>query len=134
MTEFLNYCATHPNALLRYHRSDMELHIHSEAGYLTEFEARSRAGGHHYLGNRPNNKQIHNGTVLDISKILRMVVTSAAEAEVGALFVNGQEATVLRTILTEMGHPQPATPIRTDNVTADGIINGTVKQNQSIRR
>ena len=30
-----------------------------------------------------------------------------------------------------MGHPQPATKIKTDNATANGIINGNVKQNRS---
>jgi hypothetical protein len=131
MTDFMNYCATYPSSTIRYQASDMILHCHSDAAYLTEPEARSRAGGHHYMGNHPTGKPIHNGSVLDISRILRMVVASAAEAEVGALYVNAQEATVLRTSLDEMGHPQPATPIRTDNSTADGIINGTVKQQRS---
>jgi hypothetical protein len=132
MVDFLNYCASNPNAILRYVASDMVLHTHSDAGYLTDRKARSRAGGHHYMGNRlgsPN--PIHNGAILDISKILRMVVASAAEAEVGALFYNCQDAAGLRTIAIELGHPQPATPVRTDNSTADGIINGTVKQNRS---
>ena len=35
---------------------------------------------------------------------------------------------MLRTTLAEMGHPQPATPIQTDNSNATGIANGTVKQ------
>jgi hypothetical protein len=132
MTDFLNYCATYPDATIRYQASDMILHSHSDAAYLTEPEARSRAGGHHYLGNHPaTNHPIHNGAILDISRILKMVVASAAEAEVGALYVNGQEVTVLRITLDEMGHPQPPTPIRTDNSTAEGIINGTVKQQQS---
>jgi hypothetical protein len=132
LIDFLNYCATHPNPILRYVASDMQLHTHSDASYLTDTEARSRAGGHHYLGNHTNSKNpIHNGAILDISKILRMVVASAAEAEVGALFVNGQEATVLRLILQELGHAQGPTPMRTDNSTAFGIVNDTVKQKRS---
>jgi hypothetical protein len=31
----LNYCATHPEAKLRYHASDMMLNIHSDALYLS---------------------------------------------------------------------------------------------------
>eukprot|EP00957_Ditylum_brightwellii_P202448 15330222-Ditylum_brightwellii.AAC.1 len=42
----LDYCATYPDAVLRYHRSDMILHVYSDASYLSEPEARSRAGGH----------------------------------------------------------------------------------------
>jgi hypothetical protein len=132
MVNFLNYCASNPDAILRYTARDMVLHTHSDAGYLTDRNARSRAGGHHYMGNNMTHlNPIHNGSVLDISKILRMVVASAAEAEVGALFYNCQDAVGLRMIAIEMGHPQPTTPLRTDNSTADGIINGTVEQNRS---
>ena len=86
------------------------------------------------MGNDPKgNNRIHNGAILDLSRILKMVAASAAEAkaEVGALCVNAQEATVPRTTLHEMGHPQPPAPIRTDNSTATGIINGTAKQQRS---
>jgi hypothetical protein len=34
-------------------------------------------------------------------------------------------------MLEEMGHPQPATPVVTDNSTATGIANSTVKQRRS---
>ena len=37
----------------------------------------------------------------------------------------------MSTTLEELGHPQPPTPIKTDNTTANGIINGTVKQQRS---
>ena len=50
-------------------------------------------------------------------------MSSAAEAELGALFINAKEAVYIRQILTEMGHPQPPTPIQTDNSTAEGIVN-----------
>jgi hypothetical protein len=56
---------------------------------------------------------------------------STAEAEVGALFLNVKECTVMHTILAEMGHPQLPTPLQANNYTADGMINGTVKQQQS---
>eukprot|EP00957_Ditylum_brightwellii_P029938 2266044-Ditylum_brightwellii.AAC.1 len=39
----LNYCATYPDTVLRYHKSDIVLHAHSDASYLSEPEARSRA-------------------------------------------------------------------------------------------
>ena len=132
LTHLLNYCATHPDAKIRYRASDMILHIHSDASYLTEAEARSRAGGHHFLSDKPNPKPaLPNGPILNIAKILRNVMSSATEAEVGALFLNAKEGTVLRTTLEEMGHPQPPTPLQTDNSTANGIINGTVKQQRS---
>ena len=45
--------------------------------------------------------------------------------------MNAQEAVAIRTCLIEMGHPQPATPLKTDNMTAKGIIAGTIKQKRS---
>ena len=45
----------------------------------------------------------------------------AAEAEYGALFLNVQAAMIIRTSLTEMGHPQPPIPIQVDNYTLVGI-------------
>jgi hypothetical protein len=63
--------------------------------------------------------------------ILKHVMSSAAEAELGALFVNGKEATILRQTLEDMGWPQPPTPMQTDNSTACGIVNRTIKQQKS---
>jgi hypothetical protein len=34
--KLLNYCNTHPETKIRYHASDMILHIHSDASYLSE--------------------------------------------------------------------------------------------------
>jgi hypothetical protein len=39
--------------------------------------------------------------------ILRFVVASAAEEELGALFHNCQTGIIFRTILKDLGHPQP---------------------------
>ena len=52
---------------------------------------------------------------------------SAAEVEFGALYLNAKEAVYLRQILTELGHPQPRTPIQTDNSTAEGVINNKIQ-------
>jgi hypothetical protein len=56
---------------------------------------------------------------------------SAAEAEVGALYIVAQEIVPMQITLEELGHPQPATPLKTDNSTACGIMNGTVKQKRT---
>ena len=58
-------------------------------------------------------------------------MASAAEAEYGALFLNGQAAVPIRTTLIEMHHPQPPTPIQVDNSTAVGIANNSIKQTRS---
>jgi hypothetical protein len=55
-------------------------------------------------------------------------MASAAESKVGALFVNSQEAIPLCYALKELGHPQPPMPVQTDNSTAAGYSNNTIKQ------
>ena len=43
--QLLDYCATHPDAKIRFHASDMILQIHSDASYLIGPKGKSRAGG-----------------------------------------------------------------------------------------
>ena len=69
-----------------------------------------------------------NGNIAITCAILKIVAASAAKAELGALFVNAKDARVIHLILSELGHPQPPVPIHIDNVTADGIINSTIKR------
>jgi hypothetical protein len=107
----------------------MILHIHSDASYLSENEAKRRAGGFFYMGsNDKTDKKLTNGAILIISKVLKHVMSSAAEAEIGAVFINAKEGAILRTTLEELGHKQPPIPIETDNTTATGYSNGTIKQ------
>ena len=58
-------------------------------------------------------------------------MASAAEAEIAALLMNARELLPARAALAELGHPQPPTPLCTDNNTAHGIINGIFKQDRS---
>jgi hypothetical protein len=51
--QMLDYLATHPDATIRYHASDMVLHIHSDASYLSVSNARSRLGDLFFLGKNP---------------------------------------------------------------------------------
>jgi hypothetical protein len=129
--QFLNYCASHPNATIRYQSSDMILKIHSDTSYLSEAQARSRAGGHFYMGNNGSEDDTGNGAILATTNIMKSVLSSASEAEIGALFENTKKAEILRITLEEMGHKQPATPVQTDNSTACGIANNNIKQQRS---
>ena len=74
---------------------------------------------------------ILNGAILVLCQILKVVAASAAEAELGALFLNTKEAKVIRITLEELGHPQPPTPIHIDNTTTVGIVNNTIKRQKS---
>ena len=128
--QFLDYAATHPNAAIQYRSSGMALIVHSDAGYLNAPSARSRIGGHFYLS-QSNNPRQPNGSILNPTGILRHVASSASEAELGALFVNCKEAAILRTTLHKMGYPQDNILVFTDNTTAHGIANDTIKQQRS---
>ena len=107
----------------------MILRVHSDTSYLSKPIARSRAGGYFFLGNKDNDRP--NGAILTPTGVIRVVVSSAAEAETAGLFTNMKEATILRTTLKEMGHPQPATPIQVDNSTACGIANNNIQLRRS---
>lgn len=129
--QLLDYCHTYPNAVLRYHASDMQLKLYADAGYANETKARSRAGGHLFLGNKPPTPEIHNGAVLNPTSIIRHVASSAAEAEIGSAFISCKEAIPLRNCLHEMGWPQDATPVTLDNTTATGFATNTTKVNRT---
>ena len=131
MEHFLDHAACNPDASLTLTGCDMTLHVESDAAFLTEPKARSRASGHFYLGNAEGNFQILNAHIHIISKVIKSVVSSAAESELGALFINAGEACAIRTTLHEMGHPQPATRSTTDNTTAHGITHRKTKQKRS---
>eukprot|EP00536_Pseudo-nitzschia_multiseries_P010327 jgi/Psemu1/25590/gm1.25590_g len=126
---FLNYAACNPEATIIYRASNMILPVDSNAAYLVCPGAKSRAGGYHYLGDTTENT--FNGPILVLAKIIKNAMASAAEAEVASLFLNAREALPIQQCLIELGHPQPATPLKTDNNTAEGILNGTVKQKRS---
>ena len=133
MLQILNYLATDPEAKVRFHASDMVLNIHSDASYLSEPRARSRLAGYFFLGSKPRKGEPikMNGNIFVSCGILKIVVTSAAEAELGALFLNLKEGKTLRLTLMELGHVQPPTPVHCDNSTATGIANDSVKKQRS---
>ena len=124
--QLLDYIATQEEAVITFKASKMELAAHSDASYLSEPKARSRAGGHFFLSDGaavPGN----NGAVLNIAHIIKHVMSSATEAELAALYIMAREAVYIRIILEEMGHKQPPTPLQTDNSAACGVVNGRVQ-------
>jgi hypothetical protein len=72
-----------------------------------------------------------NRAILASTAIVKPVLSSVSEAEIGALFHNCKKATIFCTRFHEMGYKQPATPIQTDNSTACGIANNSIKQQRS---
>jgi Mrp family chromosome partitioning ATPase len=76
----------------------MILSIHSDASYHSETKACSRDAGHFILTESLQHPTVapkpadtlpaHNGAILIINSILPMVVASATEAELAALYYN----------------------------------------------
>jgi hypothetical protein len=93
---------------------------------LQQEKSRSQAGGHFFLSDDDENP-CNNGAILTIATIIKAVMSLAAKAEIGALYLNARKAVYLRQILTKMGHPQPRTPIQTDNLTAEGVVNNKIQ-------
>jgi hypothetical protein len=84
--QLLNYLAMQGDAVLSYHASDMVLAVHSNASYLSEPKAHSRAGGHFFLSNDttipPNN-----GAILNIAHIIKNVMSLATKVELAGLYI-----------------------------------------------
>jgi hypothetical protein len=49
-------------------------------------------------------------------------MSSAAEAELGALFINAKTVVSMRQMLVELGHPQPCTPMQTNNANSHALL------------
>jgi hypothetical protein len=124
--QLLDYIASQEDAVITYNASEMILAAHSDASYLSEPQARSRAGGHFFLSSSaeipPNN-----GAILNLAHVIKHVMASATEAELAALYIVAREAVYIRIILEELGHKQPATPLQTDNAIAENVVNGKVQ-------
>ena len=104
----------------------MVLAVHSDASYLSERKARSKSGGHFFMS-EDDTYPTNNGAVITVAQIIKAVMSSAAEAELGALYINSREAVPIRHLLEEMGHKQPPTPIQIDNSTALGVVKHTIQ-------
>jgi hypothetical protein len=113
--KFLNYCTTHPNATIRYKALDMILQVHSDASYLSESKACSRAGGLFYMGSDDIGNDTLNSAILASTSIMKPILSSARKLQYSILH----------------SWPQPATPIQTNNSTAYGIANNNIKLQQS---
>ena len=127
MERLLQYVSSHQHHGIRFHASCMQLQIQSDASYLSRPKARSVAGGIHYLGST----EFINGPIYCTSKIIKCVVSSAAEAELGAAFMNGQKGAQFRNTLMELGYPQEPTALLVDNTVAEGLASDTINAKRS---
>jgi hypothetical protein len=126
VTQLLNYCMSHPSA--------MHLHIHSDASYLSVSKARSHAGGIFFLSDKPGNQPPDpTSTPPPINGAVHIQALLHHETHPILPHRSQKRSSLIQCniALTEMGHPQAATPLQTDNQCASGIVNDTVKQCRS---
>ena len=67
-----------------------------------------------------------NGAVIILALIIKFVISSAAKAELAALFLTAKKCVPLRQTLTEMGWPQKPTPIQVNNTTVVGVVSNNI--------
>ena len=103
MMQLVDYIATQEEAIITYSASNMVLTVHSNASYLSKPNAQSQARGHFFM----STDTIHppnNGDVLNITQIIKNVMSSAAKAELSALYIMARETIHIRNILAKLGH------------------------------
>ena len=130
----LDYLHTHPKAKIRFLASEMQLHLESDAAYLVAQGSKSRVGGYFYLG-RVTTPQYHSTTINSPThveyKVLKHVVSSAAEAETAGIFVNCCTALDIRNMLCALGHQQGPVKVQTENSTAVAFSTNKLKAKRS---
>ena len=132
----LDYIATYPGGVLRYHKSDMNLLIDSDASYLVLPNAKSRIAGFYQLSSIPPDipppiSPPINVNILIECKTIYHVVASVAEAETSGVFHNAQTAIPIIHLLEALGHKQPPVHIKTDNSTCAGFANKNIRNKRS---
>ena len=111
INQLLDYSATHMDAAVTYWVSNMVLAAHRDASYLSDTKARSHAGVHFFVASDivvPEN----NGAVHAFAQIIKTVMSSVAEAELGALYINCRKAIPARHLLKAMRQHQPPTTMQ----------------------
>ena len=93
-------------------------------------KSRSRGGAYIFCSEDDTIPRL-NGSILTMAKIIKFVMSSAAEAKLGALYINCRAAVPVRHLIEEMGHKQPPTPMQTDNSTALGVVLNRIQPKQT---
>jgi hypothetical protein len=132
LERLLGFVSGHRLGKIVFHASDMILSVLSDASYLSRPRARSVAGSFHHLtrvsrsGLPPDPLAFINGPLSCHSHTIPVVCSSVQEAEYAALFAAARLADIERSILHNLGYPQPPTLLLCDNEIAVGLANRTI--------
>ena len=103
---------------------------HSDDAYLNVRKSCSRAGAHIMLS-EDTPVPTRNGPIINVSQIIKFVMSYAAEAEIAGLFICAKAMVQLRQTLINMGWPQPKSNIQCDNSNVVGVAKDTINQHKT---
>ena len=107
--QILDYCATYPSDGILYCSSDVVLCAHYDSGFHNESKVCSRARAHISLSENDAMPQ-WNRPVLTLAEIIKLFMSSASEAELGAIFITAKEmVTMVRRHHSTSGQPRHKT-------------------------
>ena len=129
INQLLDHVATYPNDGIGHGDIDIVLAEHSDAGFNNESNYGSRTGDHIFLSEDTQTPK-WNGAVLTIAHIIKFLMSSAAEAQLCALYITAKEMIPVHQIIIEMVWKKPPYPIQTDELTSEGVINNTIMQHK----
>ena len=131
----MDFLATHLATKKRFYAGNMQLNIESDAAYLVLPGARSRIAGYFSLHANPHPTKVYsknyNAPIHVECLTIKNVVSSAAEAECGGLFLNYGTAIGICNTLIGMGYPQGKTPVITDNSTPKSFVHSEMRVKRS---
>ena len=97
----LDYLVTYPNNGILYSARKMVLAAHSDSIFQNESKGQRRARAHIFLEeDEPIPRW--NGPILTIAQAIKFAMSSAAEAELGAIFITAKRLVPMRQTLIEM--------------------------------
>ena len=73
--QLIDYLATHPNADISYHASDMILAFDTDDSYFSELGGKCRAVAYYYMTNK-GQKELNNGAIDVLYTIIKHVISS----------------------------------------------------------
>jgi hypothetical protein len=129
--KLLNYCNMHPETKIRYHASAMILHIHSDASYLSENEAKSRAGFFKHGQQQQRRKKNYQRGKFDHQQGSQTCDVVSSRGRNWSSFHKRQRRSSHQENIRRIGAHTAPVPMETDNTTATGNSNATIKQKRT---
>ncbi|KAL7475371.1 hypothetical protein ACHAW6_001288 [Cyclotella cf. meneghiniana] len=123
--QLLDYISSKEETDITYNKSNMILAVHSDASYLSEPKARSRAGGHFFLSHDTATPQIWCHSQHSTHNKTHHVVSN--RSRISSLIHHGTRGSLHPKNSQQNGTQQPPTPLQTDNAMANAVINGKIQ-------